>query len=308
MSSKIARKMAVVAGLAVMMGPAVVAADTDASLTVEPPPEIGVDDDEEIEESDLVAGEAAPAATDDGLSIQLHAGLKGGLAGSAGDGFENDEHITDDNGNRVPSGHGQWPYPEYYPHFGTGANVGVAGEVRLNNIVGIETGFHHSRDNASGYVDKDHAQTNQTIARIHSVQRTAAYHFPLLLKLNIDAEVVRPFIAGGMNFIVQGSSDLEYTQEERAGRYGNEGAMDELNERNQIEESSYVQVAAAAGVEISIAGMVKIPIELRAGYTLGYGDRMSQRARGEDGQIIYDGVYMGNFAIMTGALIELDLL
>ena len=237
------------------------------------------------------------------FNIQLAAGMRGGFSGVAGHGFENGEFVTDENGTRIPSG-GQWGYPEYYGHFGTG---GLSLEVRLNNIIGLETGLFYSRDNASGYVDKNHASTGTTIARIHSDQRTTAYHIPLMVKLNMPSDFVRPFLAVGVQFVAQVDSELEYRQENVNGQYGNANAMDELNDRNQIEPSTYPLLAGAAGIEV-VVGPVRIPVELRLGYNLGYDQAMQQRARGEDGQIIYDGVYLGHFGIFMGALYEFDLL
>lgn len=248
----------------------------------------------------------AGATSSDRTAVQLSAGVKGGIAGVAGYGFENHESVTDQHGERLPPGDTEWGYPEYYGHFGLGPNVGIVGEFRANGFLGVEIGYHLSEDNASGYVDKNMEGTNQTIARIHSEQRTTAHHIPIMLKLAIPDDIVRPYIGAGLQMVIQQSSDLTYEQEQRAGRFGTEGAMEDLNHRNQIETSTYPVLIAAGGVEVAF-GSLKIPVELRVGYSLGFDEAMEERARGEDGQIIYDGAYTGHFAVFGGLLYEFDL-
>lgn len=236
--------------------------------------------------------------------IDVAAGFRAGVGGAAGQGFDDGESVTDEQGNRIPSPGGSWPRPEYYPHFGVGAGIGPSVEVRYNQVIGLETGLLYSRDNADGYVDKD--QNGTTIARIHSEQRTSAFHIPVAIKANARSDSLRPFVSGGLQFVVQSSSQLDYYQEERAGRFADDD-IEELDERNQVEPSNYVQAMGSAGIEV-VAGDVKIPIELRLGYTIGYGNTMEERARGQDGQIMYDGVYMGQFGVYAGALYEFDII
>lgn len=258
------------------------------------------DTDQQESASAAATGEAASE-----FSLQLAAGARGGFTGVAGHGFENGEFVRDNNGNRIPPGAG-WPYPEYYPHFGLGGTGGLSLELRFNNIIGLETGVFYSRDNADGYVDKNNANTGTTLVRIHSEQRTTAYHIPLMLKLNVPSDFVRPFVGFGFQFVAQIDSTLEYRQEQRAGQYS-EQDMENLNDRNDIEPTNYPLLAGAAGIEV-VVGPVRIPVELRVGYALGYDQAMTERARGEDGRIIYDGVYLGHFGIFTGVLYEFDLM
>lgn len=288
--------------------PATAVADDDSAGLVQPPSDAAEMD---VEASKPVAGQDTGSVNVDVADhrIDVAAGLRLGASGAAGFGFEDDEYVEDQNGQRVPAPtDGTWAYPEYYPHGGAGVTGGLTLEGRYNDIVGLETGFFYSRDNAAGWVDKRHANTDQRLATIHSEQRTSALHIPLLLKASVPTEHVRPFIAGGFNFVFQNSSELEYRQE-RAGnnRYATEQDMQRLNDRNQIEPSNYAQVHGSAGVELLIED-IRIPVELRLGYTLGYDQAMDQRARGQDGQIIYDGVYLGHFGIFVGALYEFDVL
>ena len=257
------------------------------------------------------AGSAGGAVVGSALSLELSVGFKGGIGAVAGYGFDNHAQVSDSDGttlNFPSNAHNPWVYPEYYGHFGLGPAGGMSLELRFRGLVGFETGLMYSRDNASGYVDKNHASSGTTIARINSQQTTTAYHIPMILKLVMPGIVVRPFIGAGLQLVLQASSELEYEQEQRAGQYGGSGAMDELNRRNTIEESNYPLLVAAAGVEFALAG-IKIPIELRVGYALGVSREMEERARydASQDQIIYDGVYMGHVAIFTGVLYEFDL-
>ncbi len=260
----------------------------------------------------LLMAPATAVAQDDNdrSSVQLSVGVKGGLTGVAGHGFENHESVVDESGTQVPASNDNlWPYPEYYGHFGIGLISGAVAELRFSQFLGVEAGYFFSQDNASGYVDKNDGQTGETLARINSEQRTSAHHIPVLAKVTIPDEIVRPYLGVGAGLVIQQSSELEYDQERRAGQYGEnmEEAMATLNERNQIETSTYPLVMAAAGVELAF-GSIVIPIEVRVGYALGVDREMEERARGEDGQIVYDGRYMGHFSVFSGVLYEFALL
>lgn len=285
--------------LAVAAGPAVTAADDGGH-------DPSADTDDQPRQAEPAPEAEATDSTGSDIAdhrFELAVGLRGGLGGAGGTGFDDDASVTDQEGTEIPSSGDTWPRPEYYPHFGLGAGIGPTVEVRYNERVGLETGLIYSRDNADGYVDKEEDGT--VLARINSEQRTSALHIPLMAKLTSRSETVRPFVGGGVQFVVQTSSQLDYHQEERAGRYRSED-IEELNERNQIEPSSYVQTIGSVGAEF-VAGDVRFPVELRTAFTVGQGTTMESRARGEDGQIIYDGVYRGHFSLYAGALYEFDL-
>ncbi len=246
---------------------------------------------------------AAQEAASEPFELQFAAGFKGGVNGVAGHGFDNNSRITGTDGNVY-----EFSRPEYYGHFGVGGTGGLSLEARALGFVGLEFGFFYSQDNADGYVDKNDARTGQTLTRITSEQRTTAYHIPILLKLNVPADVIRPFLGVGFEFVRQIDSSLEYDQEPGLGR-ATDGEMNALRNRNQIEATNYTLFAFTAGIEIA-AGPVKIPFEVRGGYTLGFDRDADSRARydTDTNQIIYDGVYMGHFGIFTGVLYEFDLL
>ncbi len=245
-------------------------------------------------------------------SISTHIGLRGGLNGVAGWGFDNHATVTDQDGmeRSFPKGNqGPWAYPEYYGHFGLGGAGGLTLEFRHQSIVGFETGLFLSQDRASGYVDKRQAGTSTVIARIESEQETTSVRIPLMLKAMIPSPSIRPYAAAGIEVVVQTSSDLSYTQQPEAGMYGSEADMEELNRRNQIETSTYPLLAGTLGAEISAGSSVSIPIELRFGWNLGHSRDMDDRAtyRSDSNEIIYDGQYAGHFGVYTGVTYRFDL-
>lgn len=266
--------------------------------------------------SEVLYSDSGPSVPGSGLlglaiDLEVAVGFKGGFSGVAGTGFDNHEQVSDGDGTTLsfPSGaHNPWVYPEYYGHFGLGGTGGLSLEFRLNGIFGFETGLMYSQDNASGYVDKNHAPSGTTISRIHSEQTTTALHIPLLLKAVLPGMMVRPFFGAGIQLVVQSTSELEYEQEQRAGQYGGDGAMDELNRRNQIEESTYPLLAFSGGIEFAVAG-IRVPVELRLGYAMGSSGDLDERARydASQDQVVYDGVYRGHIAILTGVLYEFEL-
>lgn len=235
--------------------------------------------------------------------LQLSAGFKGGLNGVAGYGFENNATITGTDGATY-----QFPRPEYYGHFGLSGSGGLSLEIRAFDFIGLEFGFYYARDNADGYVDKNDANTGRTLTRIESEQRTTAYHIPFMLKLNVPSPTVRPFLGVGIGLVRQIDSTLEYFEDPRAGQLA-PGELQRIQNRNQIEATNYTNFIFSLGIEV-VAGPVRIPVEIRGGYNLGYDRAADARSRynPDTGEIIYNGQYMGHFQIFTGVLYEFDLL
>jgi len=238
----------------------------------------------------------------DAFDLQIAVGAKGGVNMVAGQAMPDDSRMTSEQGNEV-----FFPKPEYYGHFGAGPKGGLSLELRALGFVGLETGFYYASDQASGYVDKNDALSGRTIARIHSEQVSTAYHVPLMLKFRVPSPMVSPVFGIGAEFIFQTDSTLEYREEQRAGSMG--GLANQLNARNQIEPSNYTLLTLSAGLEISV-GPVRIPVELRMGYNLGFDQAMRERATYDEssGEITYDGKYQGHVGVFTGVLYEFDLL
>lgn len=260
----------------------------------------------EAEVDEAPADMAPPMAEEEGgLSLQLAAGFRGGLLGFGGEGFSNPSNVTATDG-RQYSG----VYPEYFGHFGVGGAGGLSLEVRAMNFIGLEFGYHYGGGTAHGYVDKNDASTGRTITRLTSEQTTTAYHIPLLLKVNIPADFVRPFFGIGIELIRQVSAEIEYGEE--VGTASQSSYVASLNERNEVRAVDYNLLLASAGVEL-VFGSLRVPIELRVGYNLGYSSDINDRARVEIGdseveRVTVDSMYMGHISIFSGLLYEFDLL
>lgn len=244
------------------------------------------------------------ASAEEGFPLQIAGGIKGGMAGVAGYGFDNPSIFILDGVNRSVM-------PEYYGHFGTGGLGGLSLEVRILEFVGLEFGLFYGQTRAKGYVDKNDARTGQTLTRLTSETVTRGLQIPILLKFNVPAPIVRPFLGLGVEFVVQNDSEIEYGQEPRVGVVS-ESDMNRIRRQNSVRPVNYPLLAFNLGVEI-VAGPVRIPIEIRGGYAPGYSRDINQRAEylgreGSEDRIGYDTMYMGHFGIFTGVLYEFDLL
>jgi hypothetical protein len=233
------------------------------------------------------------------IDLQIGVGLKGGINGSAVDRVPKEHTYELENGTRYPVAN-----TELYPMFGIGGTFGLMTDVRFEDIIGLETGLHLSYDNGSGFEDK--TVNGEDVARIYQEQRTTAFHIPLLLKVNVSGETVKPFLGLGVEFVIQTDSSLEYRQEERGGRY-----ISPVFDKNEIEPSTYTLFQVTMGLEFDL-GPVRIPIELRGGYNLGFDPGASSRVRPEgtnqaNATFVYDGQYQGHFGVFTGVTYDFDL-
>ncbi|MFU8803515.1 MAG: hypothetical protein ACNA8W_06880 [Bradymonadaceae bacterium] len=241
--------------------------------------------------------------TAEAFLFEVSGGMKGGFNGSAGPGISN--------GGRIHDQHGQTftvENPEYYSHFGFGGSFGLVLELRALGFLGLETGLYYSRDNGQGWVDKNDAATGATLVTIHSEQTSTAYHFPILLRANIPNPLIRPFLGVGFEFVRQVNSTLEYRQEQVHGRYS-DSDFAQIQNRYQITPSNYTLFLVSTGMELKF-GPVRIPIEVRAGYNLGFDEGLESRATydSDTNQIKYDGAYQGHFGIFTGFMYDFDFL
>ena len=236
----------------------------------------------------LTAGSTAWAQ--DPLSLKLGVGLKGGLSGSLASGVAEDEVWNVGGQDLIYD-------PNVFPMFGMGGGVGVTFEARIMDLVGLESGVYLSYDNGDGFQDVNDAFGNK-IVTVNQEQRTTAIHVPLLAKFVVPGAVVRPAFGLGAEFVFQQSST--FTQDPEV--YTNP---------HTIEESTYVLGMLTAGLEFNV-GVVRIPLELRLGYNLGFGSKTSDRVRTEGNNptttpIIYDGEYQGHFGLFTGIVYDYEL-
>lgn len=242
----------------------------------------------------LVCLFASPASADAFL-LTFGGGLKGGVTGSAAQGAGKTDSIQGTDGNNYllsPNG--------LYPMFGAGGAFGAVLEVRAMDFIGIETGFYYSRDNGGGWNDLTDSGGNK-ITRISQEQATTAYHIPLLLKANVPGPLLRPFLGIGFEFIRQSTSTLTYTED------GNSSMASPLQARNLVTTSNYTVLLATVGMELKF-GEIRIPIEVRAGYNLGFDKSLDSRATYDAGKLTYNGEYQGHIGLFTGFLYAFDLL
>lgn len=234
--------------------------------------------------------------------VDLSVGIKGGAAMSAVTEVPN---LTPEQWTRYGA---RDDVSGFFGAFGVGAAAGLALEARAWEVLGLETGFYYSQDHATGWLDKEHATSNTNLGRIYSEQETSALHIPLLLKVNAKTEMIKPFFGLGLEFVLQQDSDLSYRTDDRAV----EPFEREYERRNRIEESSYTLLQITTGIEIDL-GEVRIPIEVRAGYNLGWDETFNARVdprQQDDGSylLFYNGEYLGNFGFFTGVMYDFDLM
>ncbi len=250
----------------------------------------------------------ASAQSDGGQSnanktrVDLSVGIKGGAAMSAVTEVPN---LTPEQWTRYGA---RDDASGFFGAFGVGPAFGLALEARAWEVLGLETGFYYSLDHATGWLDKEHSQSNTNLGRIYSEQETTALHIPLLLKVNANTEMIKPFFGLGFEFVLQQDSELSYRTDDAAV----EGFEAEYERRNRIEPSDYTLLQLTAGIEIDL-GNIRIPVEIRAGYNLGWDDTFDARVdprQQDDGSwlLFYNGEYLGNFGFFTGVMYDWDLM
>jgi hypothetical protein len=234
---------------------------------------------------------ASPAFAQDPFSLELGIGLKGGLSGSAVSGVPEDEVWNIGGVDAIYD-------PNVFPMFGMGGGVGLTFEARAMDLIGLESGVYLSYDNGDGFQDINNP-LGQKMFTVNQEQRTTALHVPLLLKVVVPGAFVRPAFGLGVEFVMQQDSTFEHDPE----AYSNP---------HTIETSNYTLGMFTAGLEFNV-GVVRIPLELRLGYNLGFGAKASDRVRSEGNNpatatIIYDGEYQGHFGLFTGIVYDYELL
>lgn len=246
-----------------------------------------------------------PAAASAQTRIDLSAGIKGGVAMSA---HKEVPDLTFEQASRFNSNTGD--DAGFYNGFGAGAGFGLMLEARAWEVFGLETGLYYRQDDSTGWSDKTINGVDR--GRVYLDQDTTALHIPVLLKVNAPTETIKPFLGLGLQFVIQQTSSIDYRGERENP---NDATVDNfaanLNERNRIETSSYTMLQLTTGIEIDL-GYIRIPVELRAGYNLGFDDSFEARVEAEqqpDGsyEFVYDGAYIGHFGVYTGVAYDWDL-
>lgn len=229
------------------------------------------------------------------FGLTLSGGVKGGLSGSAVRGVPEGD-VFEINGREYQMAQG----PDFYPMFGIGGGVGGFLEVRALDIVGLEFGLFQSWDNGDGWEDKNDT-FGRTIGRVDQEQRSRALHIPIMVKASVPG-LVRPTFGLGIELVNQQKSTLTYRSSNLdVGAY---------NEHYLIEPSKYALFAFSFALEIDL-GPVRVPIELRGGYNVGFKKDLQERTTVEGGlpfpYFTYDGAYEGHFGLFTGVIYQYDL-
>jgi len=243
----------------------------------------------------LLGGPLSTAAAQDRLEIAV-----GGEAGGFFSGATEIPESSAPDGLYGPNGTwGNGSDPELYGLFGAGGGGGPTLELRYNGFVGLETAVLFTNDTTDGTNDIVDSSGDR-VAEITQTQSTTATHVPLLLKVAPDFERVRPVFGLGLQFVFQNGADLSYTTD------GAERRRDELDEHNAGRAENYTLFQVTAGVEFD-AGPVRVPLEIRTGYNLGWENAYDARVeRDPEGQV-YDGAYLGHFGVTGGILYTWDV-
>lgn len=223
--------------------------------------------------------------------ITIGVGIKGGLNSSLVDGVPEDETLEF-------QGQTYQLDPDFFPMFGIGGAIGATVEARALGYIGLETGLHYSFDNGSGNEEINNPQ-GQRILTVNQDQRSKSIRVPVLLKLAIPFPVITPVFGLGIEVVSQTDSELEYD-------------VQAAGANKDIATSTYTLFAFSIGLEFKVQ-QIRIPLELRAGYNLGFDNTLSGRVTPEGDNInsatfVYDGAYQGHVGLYTGIMYDFDLL
>lgn len=223
--------------------------------------------------------------------ITLGVGVKGGLNASLVDGVPEDETLEFQNQTYQLD-------PDFFPMFGIGGAIGATVEARALGFIGLETGFHVSFDNGSGNEEINNPQGVRLLT-VNQDQRTTAFHIPILLKLAIPFPVITPVFGLGVEVVSQSNSEIEYD-------------VESFNANREIETSTYTLFMFTAGLEFKVQ-QIRIPLELRLGYNVGFDNTLSGRVTPEGDNINsatlnYDGAYQAHIGLFTGIVYDFDLM
>jgi hypothetical protein len=246
------------------------------------------------------------ATSDDPMHVSLRLGVKGGLN------VQGAEEVPEDVTYRANGTTYDFQDTNIFGMFGVGGGGGAVAEIRFGEIVGLETGFYVSADNAKGNNEVTQAGSGSQEGTARQFQKTTAFHVPLLVKFALTKKDIRPVLGLGLEFVIQRDSSLTYENDQVAVDPRNDDSRPP-SERTEIKTSNYTMFMFTGGVEFDV-GPVTIPLELRVGYNLGWDNQFAQRVdvRDQDGMdnqnetFIYDGRYLGHAGIFTGVQYRWD--
>jgi hypothetical protein len=243
------------------------------------------------------------STSDDPMHFSLRLGVKGGLTVQGAE--EVPETIDEYRANGMTYSYDD---TNIFGSFGAGGGGGAVAEIRFGQVVGLETGFYVTADNAKGNNEVTEAGSGEEVGTAIQYQKTTAFHVPLLVKFALTKKDIRPVFGLGLEFVIQQDSSLSYENDDILRPEGSDQTLP--SERNEIEPSNYTMFMFTGGVEFDV-GPVTIPVELRVGYNLGWDNTFTERVRVEnpgadDETFIYDGKYLGHAGIFTGVQYRWD--
>jgi hypothetical protein len=243
------------------------------------------------------------STSDDPMHFSLRLGVKGGLM------VQGAEEVPETVDYRANGMTYNYEDTNIFGSVGVGGGGGAVAEIRFGQIVGLETGFYVTADNAKGENEVTEAGSGQQVGTATQYQKTTAFHVPLLVKFSLTKKDIRPVFGLGLEFVIQQNSSLTYENDE-AVQDPSDPNRPLPSERNEIEPSNYTMFMFTGGVEFDV-GPVTIPVELRVGYNLGWDNTFTERVRVEnpgtnDETFFYDGKYLGHAGIFTGVQYRWD--
>ena len=235
------------------------------------------------------------------MHVSLRLGVKGGLM------VQGAEEVPETVDYRANGMTYNYEDTNIFGSFGAGGGGGAVAEIRFGEVVGLETGFYVTADNAKGNNEVTEAGSGDEVGTAVQYQKTTAFHVPLLVKFALTKKDIRPVFGLGLEFVIQRDSSLSYENDQILQEQGSNRPLP--SERNEIETSNYTMFMFTGGVEFDV-GPVTIPLELRVGYNLGWDNTFPQRARVENPSgeetFVYDGRYLGHAGIFTGVQYRWD--
>jgi hypothetical protein len=156
---------------------------------------------------------------------------------------------------------GALPYPGFG---GVGGGGGISLDAAWRGIVGLEVDLLYLRDRGKGDVDGYTIEMSQW-----------DLHVPVLLKLELPAGMVRPFLMAGPDFVIPGDTDVKFDAPSSV-HFTIEG----LDTHYKGKADPYIALTFGLGFEIRLPtpGVdLRIPLTLRGTYDSGVGDKGDDR-------------------------------
>lgn len=154
------------------------------------------------------------------------------------------------------------PYPGFA---GFSAGIGISGDIRYHDIIGLEVDFYSSNDRGKGSIENRLGTTLVFSEDVEVGQR--AWHLPILLRLGLPLPLVEPFLLAGPEIVLP--QDPEASPAEVGST------------KFTAEASTYTMITVGLGAEIRLpipSFDLRIPISLRGSINPGSESALAERA------------------------------